>query len=252
MHPRLRRPFTLIELLVVVAIIGILVAILLPALQKARTSALNSLCVSQIRQISAVLVMYTNDHDTVCPWVRSAANPSTCQTAPFGSGCSGFGAFGLAGYLESGQILYCPDMEVTQGWGKTPWATRLRFKRDFMDYVRSQKDIRVDYNLCWWGGAPRWDQLEEGTGFGRHPIGGGPQVFWIADGHSGFAYYYLREMPHDGGRFMNLGRLDGSVATVRDWRDRQPATGGAGYYYPFNDRPGWGFWRYFGVGHGIE
>lgn len=77
-------------------------------------------------------------------------------------------------------------------------------------------------------------------------------MYWIADGHSRFAYYYHHEMPHNGGQFMTLGRLDGGVDTVRYWQNRQPTSGGAGYYYPYNDRPGWGFWRYFGPGNGVD
>ena len=55
--------FTLIELSVVIAIIALLVAILLPALQRVRKQAKAVACQSNLRQWSLVLSMYTSEHD---------------------------------------------------------------------------------------------------------------------------------------------------------------------------------------------
>jgi prepilin-type N-terminal cleavage/methylation domain-containing protein len=60
-------PFTLIELLVVIAIIAILLAILLPTLQRAKEAAINIKCVSIHKSHSLALSMYSNDSNNYVP-----------------------------------------------------------------------------------------------------------------------------------------------------------------------------------------
>ena len=196
---RRRHAFTLIELLVVVSIIALLVAILLPALGRAKEYARRSMCATQQKQILTMVYMYAQENDNVLPHIVHDAHweaqnqlrftfPSTLAS-DLNYYC-GLGLLVNSGILtdgDLGDVVNCPSARAHRIPGASTGVSNYywRYQAGTTSTTAWAKLDNVETRTVWLVDA-----------IGLHG-GGWSGSFWHNDG-------------------MNVGRADASVAWHQD------------------------------------
>ena len=139
-HGSNKKGFTLIELLVVIAIIALLLSILMPGLQKAKTMAKNVICKTNMHQWSLIWVMFIEENDN-----KVIGKENVERDLITGSPLAGWDAEAwpeiLYDYYESKGVRYCAEAKLKESvwWGdkKHAWHIPSSLTNGILRYAGS-------------------------------------------------------------------------------------------------------------------
>lgn len=180
-----RGGFTLVELLVVIAIIGILIALLLPAVQAAREAARRSQCNNNLKQIGLALHNY---HDVM-------------QTFPPGCISDTVATDGIGGHIINGWVSILPYIEMKAAYD----VWNFRFDYDNAANAAGKKQIVAGY-YC--PSKPRPDKASSTEAYGDYALSAGT-------GHTNSSTrYYWKGLFNQNSTINFAGITDGTSNTI--------------------------------------